>query len=161
MPQLDPTWYVSQLFWLCVCFFTMLFIMGKLIAPRIADILAQRQRKIDDYLVKAHQIKEQAEESLQKYHNALAKATAEADETLAQTQKELADYISKKQDELSQKLNAKITEGEAQINAQKEQAMKEVRGIAEVLAVEVVKKMGLKQISNQNLKDSLKKIAND
>lgn len=161
MPQLDPTWYVSQLFWLCVCFFTMLFIMGKIIAPRIADILAQRQRKIDDYLVKAHQIKEQAEESLQKYHEALAKATAEADDALAQTHRELADYISKKQDDLAKKLNAKISEGEAQINAQKEQALKEVYKIAEVLAVDVVEKMGLKQISSQNLKDSLKKIAND
>ncbi len=161
MPQLDPTWYVSQLFWLCVCFFTMLFIMGKIIAPRIADILAQRQRKIDDYLVKAHQIKEQAEESLQKYHEALAKATAEADDALAQTHRELADYISKKQDDLAKKLNAKISEGEAQINVQKEQALKEVYKIAEVLAVDVVEKMGLKQISSQNLKDSLKKIAND
>lgn len=161
MPQLDPTWYVSQLFWLCVCFFTMLFIMGKIIAPRIADILAQRQRKIDDYLVKAHRIKEQAEESLQKYHEALAKATAEADDAFAQTHRELADYISKKQDDLAKKLNAKISEGEAQINAQKEQALKEVYKIAEVLAVDVVEKMGLKQISSQNLKDSLKKIAND
>ena len=135
--------------------------MGKIIAPRIADILAQRQRKIDDYLVKAHQIKEQAEESLQKYHEALAKATAEADDALAQTHRELADYISKKQDDLAKKLNAKISEGEAQINAQKEQALKEVYKIAEVLAVDVVEKMGLKQISSQNLKDSLKKIAND
>ena len=72
-----------------------------------------------------------------------------------------ADYISKKQDDLAKKLNAKISEGEAQINAQKEQALKEVYKIAEVLAVDVVEKMGLKQISSQNLKDSLKKIAND
>lgn len=161
MPQLDTTWYVSQLFWLCVCFFTMLFIMGKIMAPRIADILAQRQRKIDDYLVKAHQTKELAEEALRRYHEALAKVTAEADDALAQTQRELTDYISKKQEDLAHKLNAKISEGEAQINAQKEQALKEVKGIAEVLAVEVVKKMGLKQISKQDLKDSLKKIAND
>ena len=73
----------------------------------------------------------------------------------------MAEYISKKQEDLAKKLSAKISEGEAQINAQKEQALKEVYGIAEVLAVDVVKKMGLKQISSQNLKDSLKKIAND
>ncbi len=161
MPQLDPTWYVSQLFWLCVCFFTMLFIMGKIIAPRIADILAQRQHKIDDYLVKAHQIKEQAEESLQKYHEALAKATEDANEALEQTHKELDDYMAKKQDDLAKKLNAKISEGEAQINASKELALKEVRGIAEELALDVVKKMGIKQISAQDLKNSLKKVAND
>lgn len=161
MPQLDPTWYVSQLFWLCVCFFTMLFIMGKIFAPRIADILAQRQHKIDDYLVKAHQIKEQAEESLQKYHAALAKATADANDALEQTHKELDDYMAKKQEDLSRKLNAKIAEGEAQINAGKELALKEVRAIAEDLALDVVKKIGIKQISAQDLKNSLKNIAND
>lgn len=161
MPQLDPTWYVSQLFWLCICFFTMLFIMGKIFAPRIADILAQRQHKIDNYLVKAHQLKEQAEESLQKYHEALAQATADANETLEKTHKELDDYMSKKQSDLAEKLNAKIKEGEEQIIASKEQALKEVRGIAEELALDVVKKMGIKQISVQDLKNSLKKVAND
>lgn len=161
MPQLDPTWYVSQLFWLCICFFTMLFIMGKIFAPRIADILAQRQHKIDNYLVKAHQLKEQAEESLQKYHEALAQATADANEALEKTHKELDDYMSKKQSDLAEKLNAKIKEGEEQIIASKEQALKEVRGIAEELALDVVKKMGIKQISVQDLKNSLKKVAND
>lgn len=42
----------------------MLFIMSRFIVPRIADILEQRQRKIDGYLNKAHNIRLEAEESL-------------------------------------------------------------------------------------------------
>lgn len=161
MPQLDTTWYVSQLFWLCVCFFAMLFIMGKIFAPRIADILSMRQRKIDGYLVKAHQIKEKAEESLQKYHEALAKATDDANEALELARRELDEHIAKKQNDLAKKLAKKIADGEDKIRASKEEAMKEVQQISEGLAIEIVKKIGLKKISTDDLKKSLKKVAND
>ena len=97
MPQLDISTFTSQLFWLCVSFFSMLFIMSKFIIPKIGDILAQRQRKIDDYLHKAHMTRQQAEESLNKYHQALADATRKADETLRKTQEELNSFITGKQ----------------------------------------------------------------
>ncbi len=161
MPQLDPAWYPSQLFWLCVCFFTMLFIMGKIFAPRIADILAQRQHKIDDYLVKANQIQEQAEESLKKYHEALAKATEDANAAIELAHKELGEYIAKKQDELTRKLNEKIKDGETQINQEKEKALQEVRGISEELALDIVRKIGLSEIRAQDIKEAISKVAND
>lgn len=161
MPQLDPTWYPSQLFWLCVCFFTMLFIMGKIFAPRIADILAQRQHKIDDYLVKANQIQEQAEESLKKYHEALAKATEDANAAIELAHKELGEYIAKKQDDLTRKLNEKIKDGETQINQEKEKALQEVRGISEELALDIVRKIGLSEIRAKDIKEAISKVAND
>ncbi len=161
MPQLDPAWYPSQLFWLCVCFFTMLFIMGKIFAPRIADILAQRQHKIDDYLVKANQIQEQAEESLKKYHEALAKATEDANAAIELAHKELGEYIAKKQDDLTRKLNEKIKDGETQINQEKEKALQEVRGISEELALDIVRKIGLSEIRAKDIKEAISKVAND
>ena len=39
MPQLDTSTFTSQLFWLVVCFFSMMFIMSKFIIPKIADIM--------------------------------------------------------------------------------------------------------------------------
>ena len=75
MPQLDTSTFTSQLFWLVVCFFSMMFIMSKFIIPKIADIMEQRQRKIHGYLNKAADLKEQAEAALRKYQNALAAAT--------------------------------------------------------------------------------------
>ena len=50
MPQLDFSVFPSQLFWLCVTFFTMLFVMSKFIIPRIAEMINLRKEKIDDYL---------------------------------------------------------------------------------------------------------------
>lgn len=161
MPQLDPTWYASQLFWLCICFFAMLFIMSKIFAPRIAQILALRQRKIDDYLVKAHQIKEQAEESLQKYQQALSQATEDANKSLEKTHQELNDYIAKKQSDLADKLNKKIAEGEEKINQSKKESLKQIRAMAEDLALDITKKIGLGDIKAEDIKNAVNKAAND
>lgn len=161
MPQLNPTWFISQFFWLCICFFFMLFLMSKIFIPKIKDILEQRQRKIDDYLVKAHQIKEQAEEALKNYHDALAKATADADAALENSRKEMNAYIAKKQDELTQKLNARLAEGEAQIKETREKALKEVQNISQNWALDIVAKLDLKKINAEDIKNGIKKVVND
>ena len=161
MPQLNPTWFLSQFFWLCICFFTMLFLMSKIFIPKIKDILEQRQRKIDDYLVKAHQIKEQAEEALKKYQDALAQASAEANEALENSRKEMNAYILKKQDELNAKLNARIADGEAQIKKARENAVKEMTNISQDWALDIVAKLDLSKIDADDIKNGIKKVVND
>lgn len=161
MPQLDTSTFTSQLFWLCICFFSMLFIMSKFIVPKIADILEQRQRKIDSYLSKAHAVKLEAEESLKKYQEALSSATAHANKALAETQEELNNYMQVKQDELARKLNKKIKDGEAEINQNKENALAKVKSMSEDLALVIVKKIGLSNIDSKDIKDAIKTIKAD
>lgn len=159
MPQLDPTWFASQLFWLVISFFSMLFIMSKFIAPRIADILAKRQHKIDEYLDRAAETKQQAEESLAKYNLALNQATQEANEALEQTKKALETEVIKKQEALAKKLHKRVMDGEAKIAAGKDDALAKVRVVSEELAKVVIKKIGIDGISNDNVKAAIKTLA--
>ncbi len=161
MPQLNPTWFISQFFWLCICFFFMLFLMSKVFIPKIKDIMEQRQRKIDDYLVKANQIKEQAEESLKKYQEALAQATADANNALDISRKEMNAYIAKKQDEMAKKLNARLLEGEAQIKETREKALKEVKNVSKEWALDIVAKLELTKIDAEDIKKGVEKVVND
>ena len=161
MPQLNPVWYSSQLFWLVVCFFTLYYIMSRFIAPSIADILAKRQNKIDEYLDKATETKRRAEEALQKYHIALNEATKEANEILERTKKELDEQIVAKQNAMTLKLRKKVEEGENKIRQSKEIAMDKVCDISEDLAKDIVKKIGLSGVANENFKLVIKKLAKD
>ena len=62
MPQLNPEFFVSQLFWLAV-FFTFLFVfLWRVSLPRIATVLEKRQNKIDESLSSAKELQEQAME---------------------------------------------------------------------------------------------------
>lgn len=159
MPQLDPTWYVSQLFWLCISFFTMLFIMSKFIVPRIADILDKRRNKIDDYLYKAKENKRLAEESLEKYHQAIADATQKADLALEEMQKELDKMVTEKQAALDEKLNQRISESEAKINQSKQEALDKIKSMSAELAVDVAKKVGLTHISEKEINKAVDALA--
>lgn len=161
MPQLDSTWYISQLFWLCVSFFTMLFIMSKIFVPQISKIMNLRQRKIDDYLMQAKEIKDQAEQSLLRYQEALALANKEAAASLEESKKELNNYVSQAQNDLAERLNKKISEGEAEIEQSKKESLKEIQSLAENLALEITKKIGLKDIKAADIKNAVKKVAND
>ena len=156
MPQLDTSTFASQLFWLCICFFTMLFIMSKIIIPKIADILEQRQRKIDSYLNKAYQIKLQAEEALKKYQDALTDATQKANASLAETQNELNQLVEKKQQDLDLRLHKKIMEGEAEIEQSREDALNKVKSISEELALEIIKKIGIDGSNKTDIKNAIK-----
>ncbi len=160
MPQLDTSTFTSQLFWLVVCFFSMMFIMSKFIIPKIADIMEQRQRKIDGYLNKAADLKKQAEAALRKYQNALAAATEKADKSLADTKDEMNRLISDKQSELEARLQKKIKEGEKEINAGKEEALKQIKAVSEDLALDVIKKIGISGIKASDIKAAIKDLEN-
>ncbi len=155
MPQLDPTWYVSQMFWLIVCFFTMLFIMSKIILPRIAYIMDKRQRRIDNYLEKARENKALAEQSLENYQKAIAEATAQAQASLEAMQKELDEMVSKRQEELTRKLGKQIRDSEMKIAQGREEALAQVNEMSENLAWEIVKKIGIKDISRKEVKNAV------
>jgi len=153
MPQLDPSTYASQLFWLVICFFTMWFVMAKFIIPRIAEILELRQKKIDDNLRQAEEFQAKSEAALKRYEAALDKATLKANQAVDKAQQELKDLIDARTDEATAKLAKKVKESEAEINRNKEAALKDVRKIAQSLAGDIAAKIGIKEISANDIKE--------
>ena len=62
MPQLNPEFFVSQLFWLAVFFTFLLVFLWRVSLPRIATVLEKRQNKIDENLSSAKELQEKAME---------------------------------------------------------------------------------------------------
>ena len=50
MPQLDPSTFVAQLFWLVLSFVILYLLMWRVALPKVADVLQERQERIDDAL---------------------------------------------------------------------------------------------------------------
>lgn len=130
MPQFDPAFFAPQLFWLAVTFITLYIVMSKVALPKIGDVLEERQRKIDDNLDKAQQLKAEAEAAVAAYEKALADSRAHAHAVI----KEASERLAKQADERTRDLNAKLAEqikaGEARIAAAKETALANVREVA-------------------------------
>ena len=67
MPQLDTATFASQLFWLLLSFVVLFWVMWKIVIPRIADVLQDRQERIDDDLEKAEKLRNDSAEVLEAY----------------------------------------------------------------------------------------------
>lgn len=60
MPQLDPTWFPSQLFWLAVSFVALYAIVSLFISPRVGGVLKAREQAINEAIALAEKLKKEA-----------------------------------------------------------------------------------------------------
>ena len=130
MPQLDPSLFPTQLFWLFVTFLVLFLIAWKVALPRITEVLDARQTRIDGDLEKARALKEEAEEVIATYEKTLADASLQAQDIHRQVVQTLADDRTKRQEELSRKLSAQAREAESRISGEKQRAVENIRDAA-------------------------------
>lgn len=144
MPQFDPTFFTPQLFWLAILFVALYFVMARHALPRVGEVLDERQRRIDENLDKAAQLKADAEAAVAAYEKALGESRTRALEVMRETADQLARQAEVRNKDLSERLNQQIKAGEARILAAKEQALANVRQVAgEVAAAAVGKLVGI------------------
>ena len=60
MPQLNPEFFVSQLFWLVVTFSFLFVFLWRVSLPRIGNVLEKRERKISEDLAAAKELQAEA-----------------------------------------------------------------------------------------------------
>ena len=85
MPQLNPEFFVSQLFWLAVFFSFLLIFLWRVSLPRIAIVLEKRQNKIDENLMLAKKLQEEAKEIEEKINSLINKAKQDTDDQMYQS----------------------------------------------------------------------------
>ncbi|MGD1878005.1 MAG: F0F1 ATP synthase subunit B' [Kiloniellaceae bacterium] len=145
MPQLDPSVWPTQLFWLAITFGALYLIIWRIALPRIADVLEARQRKLDDDLKKATALKEEAETILAEYEKMRADAQASAHAVLQKAQNEMKAEAERQSHEVAAKLSQQTEEAEARIATAKSAALASLEGtVNEVVAAATEKLIGVK-----------------
>ena len=141
MPQLDVTTFAPQIVWLVITFLAMYFIMAKVALPRIAQVLEERQTRIDDNLEKAAALKKEAEEAAAAYESSLAEARANAQDAVKAVIDAANAEQAKKQDELTEKLNKELDAAEARIAEAKDKALANIKEVSGDVAKATVEKL--------------------
>ena len=130
MPQLEFATFVPQIVWLVITFLALYVIMSKIAVPKIAEVLEARQKKIDDNLERAQELRKEAEAAMAAYEQALSEARSKAHAEIAKVGQELAEKADAQEAKLAAELDAKIAESEAAIDAAMQDALKNVEGMA-------------------------------
>ncbi len=141
MPQFDPSTFAPQVFWLVVTFALLYVLMAKLALPKIGAVLDERQRRIDDNLDKAAQLKGEAETAVHAYEQALAESRAHAHAVIKETAERLATEADHRSQDLAARMADLVKAGEDRIAAAKIAAIAGVRGVAVDVAGAVVARL--------------------
>ena len=119
LPQLDLATYSSQVFWLIISFVVLYFLVAKIAMPRIAEVLEERQERIEDDLDKAETLKKEAYQVRIEYEKALSAAREKAQEATRHAQEEIAKRSAEAESAAQVKVTVMLEEAEKRIAASK------------------------------------------
>ena len=140
MPQLNPEFFISQLFWLTIFFVFLFVFLWKVSLPRIATVLEKRQSKIDDNLSKAKELQEQANVIEKSINNQINNAKLETDEKIRKTITTLQEEASSELLSIDKELEQKVLDSEKEILKKKDEQMKLINEeIAKITKITVSK----------------------
>lgn len=130
LPQLDPSNFATQIFWLAVTFIALYLLMSRVALPRVRDVLEERERRITDDLEKAQRLKDESEAVLAEYEKALADARASAQALFAEAAEKANAEAAKRQQDMAQKLAKQLEKAESRVQAAKTEALDNIRQVA-------------------------------
>tara|TARA_Y100000768_G_scaffold366162_1_gene328091 strand:+ start:234 stop:725 length:492 start_codon:yes stop_codon:yes gene_type:complete len=150
MPQLNPEFFISQLFWLAIFFTFLLFFLWRVSLPRIANVLEKRHKIISENLSTAKELQQQAIEIEKNINVQISKVKEDADEELKKVINSLQEEVSVKLSNLDKDLDLKISNSEKQILKNRDDQMKNID--EEILKIT---KIMVSKISDLKLTDSV------
>ncbi|HSM40241.1 MAG TPA: F0F1 ATP synthase subunit B [Afifellaceae bacterium] len=129
-PPFDSTHFGSQILWLAITFGLLYYLMSKVALPRIASILEERNDRIADDLAEAEKLKQETDEAIAAYEQALAEARQNAHGIAEKARDKAKAEIGASRSKIEGDLEAKVADAEERISKVKAEALAEVDTIA-------------------------------
>ena len=152
MPQLDPTYWASQAFWLILIFTLLYFALSKLFIPKIKSGIDNRENKIKDDLDEAQKLKEIAEKKLEDYEKSIIIGKKEAQKILFENKNKLNADIQNKKKIFEKEIDLEIKNTEKEIEKFKENSLKNISSISEEITSSVVEAISGEPINQSSVK---------
>jgi F-type H+-transporting ATPase subunit b len=130
MPQLNPEFWVSQIFWLTITFGILYVVLSKLILPKISANLETRKSKILENIEAAEKQRKESELKIAEYEKIVQNSKNEAKKYFKQARDKLLKDINLKKDSLEKELNIEIHKVETEIQDFRNRAPEKINKIA-------------------------------
>jgi F-type H+-transporting ATPase subunit b len=161
LPQLDPSTYPSQIFWLAVSFLLLFWLFRTKALPRVGAVLETRQSRIAADLDRATKLREEAEAALVRYQQVVADAQGKASGQIRETRERLIAENSARQAELDKTLAAKVADAEKRIRAARDAAMADLNSVAVEVAQAATSRLIGKQVSREAAEAALASVVKE
>ena len=141
MPQLDLAGFPSQIIWLVITFVILWLLMAKIALPRVGLVLEERQKKIDENLDLAENLRDEAQGALDAYEKSIAEAKDNARSSVTEAVRQMSDSAQARHAEKGEELAAEIKEAEARIDEAKQEAISGIQEAAATVASSAAEKL--------------------
>lgn len=146
-PPLDTSTFSSQLFWLALTFGLLLFLLAKVLLPRVGSILEDRSNRIADDLDSAARMQRDAELAEKAYDQALSDARAKAHNVSETTRASITAEINAELETAEAEAAERTEQAEIKIRKMRAQALSNVDDIAAQTAKNLIEKLYSKTVS--------------
>ena len=151
MPQLNPEFWVSQIFWLTLTFGILYLVLSKLILPKISANLELRKSQIQENIEAAEKQRESSESKLKEYDEIISKGKIEAKNIFKDSRDKAIKNINIKREALDEQINEEIRKVEEEIIKLKKSAPERINKIAIETSSELLKKLIGAEVNNSSI----------
>ena len=130
MPQLNPEFWVSQIFWLIITFGLLYVVLSKLILPKISANLEIRKSQIVENIEAAEKKREQSELNIEEYKKIVQNSKNEAKNYFKQAREKVLKDINVKKETLDKELDEEVDKAESEIKNFRDNAPEKIKKIA-------------------------------
>ena len=159
MPQLDPTYWASQAFWLVLIFTTLYISIAKFYLPKIKNNLDDRQNKIKDDLDDANKFKELSEAEFQEYERILENAKKEVIKIHIESKNILDKDIQNKKKTMEKEIENEIFKAQKEINDLKKGSLSDIHKISENIASSIIENISGDKLNESSIKAAVEDIS--
>jgi len=155
MPQLDPTYWASQAFWLILIFTLLYLTLSHLFIPKIKNSIDDRENKIKDDLDEAQKLKNLAEKKLKEYELSIENAKKEVQKIIFESKNKLNLEIQNKKREFEKNIEIEIKNTEKEIESLKKESLNNVSAISEEMTSKVIEQISGEPMNQSSVKAAI------
>ena len=151
MPQLDPEFWFSQIFWLIITFGILFIILSKLILPKISENLEIRKSQISENIEAAEKEREESENKIKEYEKIILDSKNEAKNYFSKARGQILKDIDKKRETLKNEINEEIKKAEEEITDLKNKSPDKINKIVVETSSDLVKQLIGVEVNNSSI----------
>jgi F-type H+-transporting ATPase subunit b len=151
MPQLNPEFWISQIFWLTLTFGILYLVLSKLILPKISANLESRKSQILENIEAAEKQREDGEAKLKEYEDVVSKSKIGAKTIFNQAREKALKDINAKKEVLDKQIDEEISKAEEEIKTLRNNAPDKINKIAIETSSELIQKLIGANVNNSSI----------
>ena len=159
MPQLDPTYWASQAFWLILVFLILYIAISKFYLPKIKDNLDNRENKIKEDLEYANKFKEQSEAKAKEYEIILKNAKKEVSKMHFESKNILDKDIQSKKETIEKEIEKEISKAQKEISELKKNSISSIQSISGSIVSNIIENISGDKLNESSIKATVEDVS--